>query len=109
MPPDSGLAFIVVSHLARDYPSLLPEIVARHARMPVTAALDGQTIEPNTVYICPPNHILRVEKRTLRSRSGSPSSRTNRSTCSSAPSRRISPRHPSAFSFPGRAVTGRSA
>ena len=66
MPPDSGLAFIVVSHLARDYPSLLPEIVARHARMPVTAALDGQTIEPNTVYICPPNHILRVEKRTLQ-------------------------------------------
>src|SRR5438128_6366823 len=46
MPPDSGMAFIVVSHLARDYHSLLPEIVARHARMPVTAALDGQTIEP---------------------------------------------------------------
>jgi chemotaxis response regulator CheB len=66
MPPDSGMAFIVVTHLARDYHSLLPEIVARHARMPVTAALDGQTIEPNTVYICPPNHILRVEKRTLQ-------------------------------------------
>jgi two-component system CheB/CheR fusion protein len=66
MPPDSGIAFIVVSHLARDYHSLLPEIVARHARMPVTTALDGETIEPNTVYICPPNHILRVEKRTLQ-------------------------------------------
>ena len=62
MPPDSGIAFIVVSHLARDYHSLLPEIVARHARMPVTTALDGETIEPNTVYICPPNHILQSRK-----------------------------------------------
>ena len=30
MPPDTGMAFIVVSHLARDYHSLLPSIVARH-------------------------------------------------------------------------------
>jgi two-component system, chemotaxis family, CheB/CheR fusion protein len=29
MPADSGMAFIVVSHLARDYQSLLPEIVPR--------------------------------------------------------------------------------
>jgi chemotaxis response regulator CheB len=49
VPADIGMAFIVVSHLARDYQSLLPEIVARHARMRVTAAADGEQIEPNTV------------------------------------------------------------
>ncbi len=66
MRPDTGMAFIVVSHLARDHQSLLPEIVARHARMRVTAALDGEEIEPNTVYVCPPNHILTLEKHALR-------------------------------------------
>jgi two-component system, chemotaxis family, CheB/CheR fusion protein len=66
MPADTGMAFIVVSHLARDYQSLLPEIVARHARMHVTAAGDDAQIEGNTIYICPPNHILTVEPHTLR-------------------------------------------
>jgi two-component system CheB/CheR fusion protein len=65
MPSDTGMAFIVVSHLARDYQSLLPEIVARHARMRVTAAIDNEEIEPNTVYVCPPNHILTVHNREL--------------------------------------------
>jgi two-component system, chemotaxis family, CheB/CheR fusion protein len=65
-PADTGMAFILVSHLARDYQSLLPEIVARHARMRVTAASDGEVIEPNTVYVCPPNHILTVEDHTLQ-------------------------------------------
>jgi two-component system CheB/CheR fusion protein len=66
MPPDTGMAFIVVSHLARDYHSLLPSIVARHARMSVTAALDGAEIEPNTVYVCPPNNVLTVENHALQ-------------------------------------------
>ena len=66
MPADTGMAFIVVSHLARDYPSLLPQIVARHARMHVIAAADDAQIEPNTVYVCPPNHVLTLEQRTLR-------------------------------------------
>jgi two-component system, chemotaxis family, CheB/CheR fusion protein len=66
MPADSGMAFILVSHLARDYQSLLPEIVARHAKMRVTAASDDEEIEPNTVYVCPPNHILTVDQHTLQ-------------------------------------------
>lgn len=65
-PPDTGMAFIVVSHLARDYHSLLPSIVARHARMAVTAATDGAEIERNTVYVCPPNHVLTVENHSLQ-------------------------------------------
>jgi two-component system CheB/CheR fusion protein len=51
MPPDTGMAFIVVSHLARDYQSLLPEIVGRHARMRVIAAADDVQIELNAVYV----------------------------------------------------------
>src|SRR5262245_5598552 len=66
MPSDTGLAFILVSHLARDYQSVLPEIVARHASMPVRTAHDSDRLEPNTVYVCPPNHILTVEDGQIR-------------------------------------------
>ena len=60
MPADTGMAFILVSHLARDYQSLLPEIVGRHSAMPVHSAQDGARIEPNVIYVCPPNRILTV-------------------------------------------------
>ena len=66
MPADTGMAFILVSHLARDYHSLLPEIVARDSAMPVQTAEHGVAIAPNNVYVGPPNHILTVEEGALR-------------------------------------------
>jgi two-component system CheB/CheR fusion protein len=66
MPADTGMAFILVSHLARDHHSLLPEIVARHSAMPVRTAEHGAAIAPNNVYVGPPNHILTVADGTLR-------------------------------------------
>ena len=53
MPPDSGLAFIVILHLAAGRKSMLPEILARWATMPVTEALDGAAIEANHVLVIP--------------------------------------------------------
>ena len=35
MPPDSGIAFVLVQHLAPDHASLLPELLAKYTRMPV--------------------------------------------------------------------------
>ena len=34
MPPDPGMAFVVVTHLAPKRESMLPEILARDARIP---------------------------------------------------------------------------
>jgi two-component system CheB/CheR fusion protein len=39
---------------------MLPEILRRHTSMTVHSASHGQKIEANTIYICPPNHILTV-------------------------------------------------
>jgi hypothetical protein len=36
MPADSGLTFVVVVHLASDFESTLPEMLARCTTMPVT-------------------------------------------------------------------------
>src|SRR5438105_15485677 len=66
MPADTGMAFILVSHLARDYHSLLPEIVGRRSAMPVLSAEDGARIEPNVVYVGPPNNVLTVQDGAIR-------------------------------------------
>jgi two-component system CheB/CheR fusion protein len=60
MPREPGMAFILVSHLARDHPSALSEIVARDASMLVQTAEDGTEVRVNTIYVCPPNQILTV-------------------------------------------------
>ena len=60
MPADTGMAFILVSHLARDVESVLPDIVRRHTKMRVVAAADAMAIEPDTIYAAPANGILTV-------------------------------------------------
>jgi two-component system, chemotaxis family, CheB/CheR fusion protein len=57
MPPDTGLAFIVVLHLPADRKSVLPEILARWTRMTVMEATEGCRIEPNVIYV-PPSGVV---------------------------------------------------
>ena len=55
MPPDSGMAYVVVVHLDPNHKTLLPELLARYTRMEVHLAEEGVAIEPNNVYIIPAN------------------------------------------------------
>ena len=68
MPPESGLAFIVVLHLPQNRQSMLPEILSRWTAMKVFEAVDGDPIEPNRVYVPPPHAITCVEDGKLRIR-----------------------------------------
>ncbi|MEH2029658.1 MAG: chemotaxis protein CheB [Nostoc sp.] len=52
---DTGMAFVLIQHLDPNHKSLLSEILARTTQMPVTEVQDGVTVEPNKVYIIPPN------------------------------------------------------
>jgi two-component system CheB/CheR fusion protein len=58
MPPDSGAAFVVIQHLAPAHESLLTELLAQFTRMRVAEARDRVPVEPNCVYVIPPNHYL---------------------------------------------------
>src|SRR5262245_12373095 len=60
MPVDTGLGFILVTHLARGHPSALTEIVSQFTSMPVMEAEDDHVIQPDHIYICPPDHVLTV-------------------------------------------------
>src|SRR2546422_10852189 len=44
MPPESGMAFIVVMHQPLHHVSLLPEVLGRFTAMRVLKAADGMTI-----------------------------------------------------------------
>ena len=65
MPADSGAAFIVIQHLAPAHASLLPELVAQHTRMKVVQAQDAVPVEPNCVYVIPPNQYLGIRDGVL--------------------------------------------
>lgn len=60
VPPNTGMAYLVVLHLLPGYVSRLPEIIARVASMPVEQAADGRAIEADHVYVIPPDSLLSV-------------------------------------------------
>jgi len=59
-PTDSGMGFIVVQHLSPTHKSLMVELLSRNTDMPVLRAENGMRVEPNSVYLIPPNHNLKI-------------------------------------------------
>jgi two-component system, chemotaxis family, CheB/CheR fusion protein len=55
LPPDSGMAFVLVQHLAPKHESILSELLSKSTRMPVKEVSEGVNVEPNHVYVIPPN------------------------------------------------------
>ena len=60
LPPDSGLAFVLVQHLSPDHESVLTEILGRAAPIAVVEARDGMRVEPNRVHVIPPDATLTI-------------------------------------------------
>jgi two-component system CheB/CheR fusion protein len=58
IPPDSGLAYVVVQHLDPTHKAMLVELLRRDTVMPVFEATEAMRLEPNVVYVIPPNRDL---------------------------------------------------
>jgi two-component system, chemotaxis family, CheB/CheR fusion protein len=58
LPADTGIAYVVVPHLAPDQKSHLAEILSHKASMPVGEIVNQTQPEPNRVYILPPNSFV---------------------------------------------------
>jgi len=61
LQPDSGVAYVIVLHLAPDHESMLAGILARTARMPVLEITDGMVVEANHIYVIPGNASLTIK------------------------------------------------
>ncbi|MBP7845542.1 MAG: PAS domain-containing protein [Proteobacteria bacterium] len=55
LPTDTGMAYVVIQHLDPSHESLAPEILSRSTKMPVREALNRVKVEPNHIYLIPPN------------------------------------------------------
>jgi two-component system, chemotaxis family, CheB/CheR fusion protein len=63
---DTGMAFVLVQHLDPSQKSLLSEILSRTTQMPVCEVLEGMAVEPNHVYVIPPNTTMTIAQGLLR-------------------------------------------
>ena len=60
LPDRTGVAFVVIVHLAPESHSELPRILATRTRMPVTQVNEPASLEPDHVYVIPPDRHLRI-------------------------------------------------
>ncbi|MDP1773278.1 MAG: chemotaxis protein CheB [Methylobacter sp.] len=60
VPADTGMAFVLVSHLDPSHASILTEILQRITSMPVAEAQDQMQVMPNCVYVIPPNRDMTI-------------------------------------------------
>jgi two-component system CheB/CheR fusion protein len=66
LPLDTGLAFVLVQHLDPKHESMLTGILSRETRMPVEEVQDGASVQPNRVYVIPPNTSMTIAGQVLR-------------------------------------------
>ena len=60
LPEHTGAAFVVIVHLAPESHSELPGILAARTCMPVTQVHEPVSLEPDHVYVIPPDRHLRI-------------------------------------------------
>jgi two-component system CheB/CheR fusion protein len=61
LPSNTGMAFVIISHITPTASSQLALILSRHTKMIVTVASMAMPIRPNHVYVIPPNMDLLIE------------------------------------------------
>ena len=58
IPEKSGMAYILVQHLAPTHESVLPELLQRVTTIPIHEITDSIRVEPDNIYIIPANKLL---------------------------------------------------
>ena len=60
MPENNGMAFVVIQHLDPTHAGIMPELLQRITTMKVNQAKDALRVEPNKVYVIPPNKSMSI-------------------------------------------------
>jgi len=76
LPPDTGMAFVLIQHLDPTHSSSLCEALAKATAMPVSEAVDGEVVRANHVYVISPSADIALHQDRLslvhRTATGSP-------------------------------------
>lgn len=65
LPADTGMAFVFIQHLAPGHASLLAQLLSRETAMHVNEVEDGTVLQPNQVYVIPPNTDMTISGHVL--------------------------------------------
>jgi two-component system CheB/CheR fusion protein len=65
LPADTGMAFVLIQHLEPSHASNLAEILGRQTAMPVVQAAQGMRVAANSVYVIPPDTVMRIKDGAL--------------------------------------------
>lgn len=68
LPSDTGLGFVLVQHLDPLHESVLTQLLSKATSMPVREVTNNLRVEPNHVYVIPPNTDLGIEQGILKLR-----------------------------------------
>jgi chemotaxis methyl-accepting protein methylase len=60
VPKNSGLAYVIVQHLDPTQKGMMPELLQRATKLKVMQVKDRTKVEPNCVYVIPPNSDMSV-------------------------------------------------
>ncbi len=75
LPATTGMTFVLVQHLDPHHESILAELLGNYTSMPVIQVQDGVPVEPDRVYVIPPNATMMLLDGSLRvSRPAEPAS-----------------------------------
>ena len=66
LPLDTGMGFVLVQHLDPEHESALTQILSRATSLPVCDVTNSQPVQPNHVYIIPPDTNLTIAEGKLR-------------------------------------------
>jgi len=65
LPADTGMAFVLIQHLDPKHESLLSGLLSRKSAMPVKQVTDGMRVEPDHIYVIPPNATMTLSDHTF--------------------------------------------
>src|SRR5262249_52992877 len=65
LPEKTGMAYVLIQHLDPKHESRLTDVLEKTSRLPIRETTQATPVEPDHIYVIPPDSTLTLEKGTL--------------------------------------------
>ena len=65
-PADSGMAYVVIQHLAPQRNTMMADLLKKHTSIPVKVISEKEPVEPDTIYLNPPDKNVALNDQVFR-------------------------------------------
>jgi len=60
LPTNTGMSFVIAQHLSPSYKSMMVDLLEKDSTIPVVPAKHQASLQPDTIYVCPPNYNIEI-------------------------------------------------